>query len=94
MGPAGANIVLRVNVIDSGIGMTPEQLDRLFLPFNQADASITRKFGGTGLSLTISRQLARLLHGDITVTSQPNIGSIFTLRVMAGPELGWNYYKV
>jgi signal transduction histidine kinase/CheY-like chemotaxis protein len=87
-GAGGPNIVLRVDVIDSGIGMTPELVGRLFLPFTQGDASITRKFGGTGLGLTISRQLAKLLSGDVTVISQPGIGSIFTLKVDGGRSVG------
>ena len=87
-GAGGSNILLRVDVIDSGIGMTPELLGRLFVPFTQGDASITRKFGGTGLGLTISRQLAKLLNGDVTVISQPGIGSTFTLKVDGGPSAG------
>jgi PAS domain S-box-containing protein len=87
-GTGGPNIVLRVDVIDSGIGMTTELVGRLFIPFTQGDASITRKFGGTGLGLTISRQLAKLLGGDVTVTSQMGIGSTFTLKVDGGPSAG------
>ena len=85
-GAGGPRIVLRVEVIDSGIGMTLEQLGRLFMPFTQSDASITRKFGGTGLGLTISRQLAKLLSGDVTATSRAGVGSIFTLKVDGGPS--------
>jgi signal transduction histidine kinase/response regulator of citrate/malate metabolism/HPt (histidine-containing phosphotransfer) domain-containing protein len=87
-GAGGPSIVLRVDVIDSGMGMAPEQLARLFQPFTQADGSITRKFGGTGLGLTISRRLAKLLNGDITVTSKVGIGSTFALRVDGGPSAG------
>jgi PAS domain S-box-containing protein len=87
-GAGSPSIVLRVDVIDSGIGMTPELVGRLFIPFTQGDASITRKFGGTGLGLTISRQLAKLLNGDITVISQPGIGSTFTLKIDCGPSVG------
>jgi CheY-like chemotaxis protein len=83
-GIGGPNIVLRVDVIDSGIGMTAEQLARLFRPFTQGDASITRKFGGTGLGLAISRQLAKHLGGDVTATSEPGTGSTFTLKVDGG----------
>jgi PAS domain S-box-containing protein len=87
-GAGTPNIVLRVEVIDSGIGMAPELVGRLFIPFTQGDASITRKFGGTGLGLTISRQLAKLLSGDVTVISQPGIGSTFTLKIDCGPSAG------
>jgi PAS domain S-box-containing protein len=87
-GAESPHIVLRVDVIDSGIGMTTEQLAVIFQPFTQGDASTTRKFGGTGLGLTISRQLANLLGGDLTATSQAGIGSAFTLRVDGGPSAG------
>jgi PAS domain S-box-containing protein len=83
-----AVIKLSIDVIDSGIGMAPEQLARLFQPFTQGDESITRKFGGTGLGLTISRRLAKLLNGDIVVTSEVGVGSTFTLKIDGGPSAG------
>lgn len=75
---------IAVHVQDTGIGMTPDQLSRLFDPFTQADASITRKFGGTGLGLAITRRLARLMGGDVIVRSSPGTGSTFTLTVRDG----------
>ncbi|HKP15842.1 MAG TPA: ATP-binding protein [Gemmatimonadaceae bacterium] len=68
-------------VRDTGIGMTPEQLSRLFQPFTQADPSTTRKYGGTGLGLSISQRLSRLMAGTISVVSEPGMGSIFTVRL-------------
>jgi len=68
---------LKFAVTDSGIGMTPEQLGRLFQAFAQADASTTRKYGGTGLGLAISKKFCQMLGGDITVTSRLGEGSEF-----------------
>ncbi len=76
---------LRFDVSDTGIGMAPDQLTRLFRPFSQADDSTTRRFGGTGLGLTISKRLARLLGGDIRVSSIERRGSTFTLTINPGP---------
>ncbi len=68
-----------VSVRDSGIGMSPEQLARLFKAFTQADVSTTRKYGGTGLGLVISRQLCQMMGGEVTVDSAPGTGSTFTV---------------
>ena len=84
-GPSDTDTVVRFDVTDTGVGMTEAELGRLFQPFVQADVSTTRQFGGTGLGLTISRCFARLLGGDITVTSAPGRGSTFTLTVGVGP---------
>jgi hypothetical protein len=72
-----------IRVRDSGIGIAPEQLDTIFAPFVQAEAGHTRRSDGTGLGLTISRRLARLMRGDVTVDSTPGRGSVFTLWLPA-----------
>jgi signal transduction histidine kinase/DNA-binding response OmpR family regulator len=79
---------LRFSVSDTGIGMTQEQVSRLFQPFSQADASTTRKFGGTGLGLTISKRLAQMLGGDIEVETQEGVGSTFRFWINGGPREG------
>ncbi len=72
-------------VRDEGIGMAPETLAKLFTPFTQADGGTARRFGGTGLGLSVSRTLARKMGGDVTVTSQPGAGSTFVLSFRAAP---------
>jgi CheY-like chemotaxis protein/HPt (histidine-containing phosphotransfer) domain-containing protein len=79
--PATGEETLCFAVLDTGIGMSPAQISRLFEPFSQADISTTKIFGGSGLGLTISRRLARLLGGDITVESQPGKGCVFRLHL-------------
>ena len=61
--------------------MSPEQLGRLFQPFSQADASTTRRYGGTGLGLTITRRFCRMMGGEVSVESEPGRGTTFTLRL-------------
>ncbi len=78
-GPTGERIAIAVR--DSGIGMTPEQMGKLFQSFSQADSSTTRKYGGTGLGLAISRKFCQMMGGDITVTSEPGKGSTFTMEL-------------
>jgi signal transduction histidine kinase len=72
-------------VADTGIGLTAEQQAKLFQEFTQADSLTARRYGGTGLGLALSRKLARMMGGDVTVTSEPGKGSVFTVRVPAGP---------
>jgi signal transduction histidine kinase len=74
---------LRFCVSDTGIGMTPDQLQRLFQPFVQADASTTRKYGGTGLGLAITRKFCQIMGGDVRVTSELGKGSAFTVQLPA-----------
>jgi CheY-like chemotaxis protein len=83
--PSGGPI-LQIDVIDTGIGVTPEQAGKLFRPFTQADASTTRKFGGTGLGLVVSRRLAKILGGDVTiVASAPGRGTTVRVTIATGP---------
>ena len=71
-------------VADSGIGMTPEQMAKLFEEFSQAEATTARQYGGTGLGLAITRKLCRMMGGDVTVTSELGKGSVFIIRLPAG----------
>jgi signal transduction histidine kinase/CheY-like chemotaxis protein len=82
---AGSRPMLRFAVSDTGIGMTEEQLGRLFLAFTQADASTTKKFGGTGLGLAITQHFCQILGGDIKVTSRHGKGSTFTITLPDNP---------
>jgi len=77
---------VRLSVADTGIGMTPDQLARLFQSFSQADATISRQYGGTGLGLAICRRLATALGGRITLESVMGVGSTFTLTIPAETE--------
>jgi signal transduction histidine kinase len=81
----GSNFV-EFAVSDTGIGMTAEQQAKLFEEFTQADASTAQNFGGTGLGLAITRKLARMMGGDVTVTSEPGKGSVFTVRLPCGTD--------
>ncbi len=83
---------LELGIADTGIGLTPEQIDKLFQPFAQADISTTRRFGGTGLGLYICRQLAERMGCALGVRSTPGAGSVFFMRMPVAPEVlvhGW-----
>lgn len=86
----GGKLDLMIRVKDTGVGMKPEFLERIFKPFEQEDASTTRRFGGTGLGMAISDQMVRLMGGQIVVESQPDVGSEFTvflsLPVTSAPQ--------
>src|SRR6185436_3634538 len=76
---SGEQMIFKVS--DTGIGITPEQLNKLFEPFTQADPSMTRRFGGTGLGLVISRRFCNMMGGDITVESRIGVGATFTMTL-------------
>jgi signal transduction histidine kinase/CheY-like chemotaxis protein len=84
--PLGDGVELEFSVEDTGIGIAAEQSARLFMPFTQADSTTTRKYGGTGLGLSIVRNLARMMGGDVGVSSQPGQGSRFWFTVRVTPD--------
>jgi CheY-like chemotaxis protein/anti-sigma regulatory factor (Ser/Thr protein kinase) len=80
----GEKVKIEVSVRDTGIGMTPEQAARMFQPFMQADGSTTRRYGGTGLGLTICKKLAEMMGGSIWVESEAGVGSTFSFTAWVG----------
>jgi PAS domain S-box-containing protein len=80
--------LLKITISDTGIGMSREQMSRLFEPFSQGDTSVARTYGGTGLGLSISRRLAQMLGGEITVESELGHGSTFSVTIATGPLAG------
>ena len=92
-GSSDVTPMMQFDVLDTGIGMTAEQITHLFQPFHQAETSISRRFGGTGLGLAISRRFAEALGGNITVESRPGEGSTFRVRIAAGPLEGVRFVE-
>jgi CheY-like chemotaxis protein len=86
--PARGKAKLVFDVTDSGIGLKPAEIKKLFRPFAQASEEVSRRYGGTGLGLTLVRRVARAMGGDLAVTSRPGKGSTFRLHVLAGIENG------
>lgn len=89
------HIALQFSLRDSGIGLEQTQLDRLFVAFTQADSSITRQYGGTGLGLAISKRLVEMMGGSLSVTSELNVGSVFTFSAsfLPGKPLNTTLFK-
>jgi signal transduction histidine kinase len=87
-GVAGGRDWITLAVEDTGIGMTPDQMRKLFQEFSQASSATASKYGGTGLGLVISRRFCQMMGGDITVESEPGRGSTFTVRVPRIVEVG------
>ena len=90
--------LMAIDIADSGIGMSPEQLEKIFNPFTQADNSVTRRFGGTGLGLSISKRIVEALGGEMLVQSEQGKGSVFTAVVEIGDisqyeQLTFEQYK-
>lgn len=89
------NAMLRVSVKDSGLGMTPEQAQGIFQPFHQADPSMTRRYGGTGLGLVLARRFARALGGDLTLLeTTPKKGATFCFEVSCGTPAAAEFYEI
>jgi CheY-like chemotaxis protein len=89
-------ILMRVEVEDAGIGMSPQEQEKIFQPFSQADGSIARRFGGTGLGLVIARRLAELMEGEVGVQSAAGLGSTFWVTAWlrrSNAEHGWTPSK-
>ncbi|QDT88236.1 ammonium transporter [Gimesia chilikensis] len=93
LNPGSPEPLLQFKIIDTGIGMNAEQVAGLYQPFVQADSSTTRKFGGTGLGLAISKRLAKMLGGDLTCQSTPDVGTTFTLQIQIGESESLEYYN-